>query len=465
MRTRHRIPSIFNLSMVDVLCCALGCVLLLWLLNLREARDRAAEASETGQQLASTSQELADAKRQLESLRGELADLTQTTSGLTADLDRARQEAAANRRRYQSAEEQARSTAAMLEKTQTERDAARRSIGELEKKLAAAGRRAEDLIGRMGDAEARLKQLQALADQLPALRDELKSYRDKLNSEHALAQALEKSIKQRTQELSGLGKELDALRAERRTLEMGLATRDRELDQARRNLLALEGEKKGLLSEVSRAKTAAENRFAGISLTGRRVVFLVDRSGSMGLIDYNTPDRDKWPTVCRTVAQIMRTLPDLEKFQVVVFSNDASYLLGQPGRWLDFDPKTSPDRVLQALLDTKPRDGTNLSAAFEAVFQPRLPDLDTIYLISDGIPDRGAGLPANAESLPAVERSDLLGRHIRRTLRTDWNREQAGRPRVRINCVGFFYESPDVGAFLWALARENEGSFVGMSKP
>ena len=29
----------------------------------------------------------------------------------------------------------------------------------------------------------------------------------------------------------------------------------------------------------------------------------------------------------------------------------------------------------------------------------------------------------------------------------------------------FFYESPDLGAFLWALARENEGSFVGMSKP
>ena len=40
-----------------------------------------------------------------------------------------------------------------------------------------------------------------------------------------------------------------------------------------------------------------------------------------------------------------------------------------------------------------------------------------------------------------------------------------GRPRVRINTIGFFYESPDVGAFLWALARENEGSFVGMSKP
>ena len=41
MRIRHRVPTIFNLSMVDVLCCALGCVILLWLLNQRDANDQA----------------------------------------------------------------------------------------------------------------------------------------------------------------------------------------------------------------------------------------------------------------------------------------------------------------------------------------------------------------------------------------------------------------------------------------
>src|SRR5215475_2298069 len=45
MRVRHRIPSIFNLSMVDVLCCALGCVILLWLINLREADEHQREQS------------------------------------------------------------------------------------------------------------------------------------------------------------------------------------------------------------------------------------------------------------------------------------------------------------------------------------------------------------------------------------------------------------------------------------
>src|SRR5262245_56837765 len=54
MRVRHRTPSIFNLSMVDVLCCALGWVILLWLLNLREAKERAVKVGESNEKLQST---------------------------------------------------------------------------------------------------------------------------------------------------------------------------------------------------------------------------------------------------------------------------------------------------------------------------------------------------------------------------------------------------------------------------
>ena len=67
--------------------------------------------------------------------------------------------------------------------------------------------------------------------------------------------------------------------------------------------------------------------------------------------------------------------------------------------------------------------------------------------------------------LTESRRGAILGRHVRDTLKADWNKWQPGRERVRINTIGFFYESPDLGSFLWALARENDGSFVGMSKP
>ena len=72
---------------------------------------------------------------------------------------------------------------------------------------------------------------------------------------------------------------------------------------------------------------------------------------------------------------------------------------------------------------------------------------------------------AMAEFLSGIPNGEVLGKVIRKKLKTDWNRPLDKQPPVRINTIGFFYESPDVGAFLWALAREHDGSFVGMSKP
>jgi hypothetical protein len=472
MQARHRIPSIFNLSMVDVLCCALGVVLLLWLLNTREARDRAEEAGQTAEQLAlseaqltATRQELAAASKDLELVRAQLSTLMRTTAVLTADLDRSRDLAAANQKRYETAEEQSRSTAMLLEEAKKQQEALRLSRTEVEKKLMATALKADDLVGRLGEMQTRINQLKTTADLVPELRDELKSYREKFLTEQAMAQALEKTLKQRLQELAGRDRDLEDQKTARRLLEQSLAGRDKELARISQSVIVLEGEKKTLLNDLNRARVAVENRFAGINLTGRRVLFMVDKSGSMGLLDAETQAADKWPAVRQTVVKIMRSLPELEKFQVITFAQEATYLLGQDSRWIDYDPRISPDRVLQGLADTEPRGGTNLHAAFDAAFRFRSQGLDTIYLISDGLPDRGITLPANSQNWSPVERADYLSKHLRRELKTDWNREVAGQPRVRINCVGFFYESPDVGAFLWALARENDGSFVGMSKP
>lgn len=86
--------------------------------------------------------------------------------------------------------------------------------------------------------------------------------------------------------------------------------------------------------------------------------------------------------------------------------------------------------------------------------------------MSDGLPNIGEGLtPDQSRTLKETEQGDVLGKHIRKKLKNEWNVATASQPRVRVNAVGFFYESPDVGAFLWALARENDGSFVGMSRP
>src|SRR5205814_8902798 len=136
---------------------------------------------------------------------------------------------------------------------------------------------------------------------------------------------------------------------------------------------------------------------------------------------------------------------------------------GNEGRWLDVDAGTV-QKAQSSLTAIKPKGGTNMYAALDAAFRYRAQGLDTVYLLSDGLPNMGAGVnPEAAKTMTEAQLAEILGRHIRNTLKTSWNNPRTG-PKVRINSVGFFFESPEVGAFLWALSRENDGSFVGMSK-
>jgi hypothetical protein len=445
MQTRHRIPTIFSLSMVDVLCCALGCVILLWLLNYHDAKRKATAAGQTRLQLDETRSKLDSTLKEAEDYRRRLDAaeqlLKQTLTerdavhtrltGLSMELTEARNRAANFGKQVTLLKSEIAAVEDRLQKkTQDflmlgkDRDAAAKQLAdqkqlllEKEKLLLAATRSADDIAARLRTAE---DQARKLADEIPRLRDESKTWRDKA----ALAET-----------------------------------------QARTLATALD-EQKQLTEKAVSARVAAENRFAGLELTGRRVLFLVDTSGSMDFVDEKTLSPDKWKGVIQTLLKIMRSLPNLEKFQVIAFADKATFPLGSDNRWLGFDARLSTEQVLQALTAIKPKGNTNMYAGFEAAFRYRGDGLDTIYLLSDGLPNIGAGVTAEQyRTLNDFQRTDLLSRHVRTTLKTTWNRPEPGRPRVRINAVGFFYESPDVGAFLWALTRENDGSFVGMNSP
>jgi hypothetical protein len=234
-------------------------------------------------------------------------------------------------------------------------------------------------------------------------------------------------------------------------------------------IVDLQGDKAKLADKLDKLQKETDARFAGIVTAGKRVVFLVDISGSMAKKDTTTADPTKWPIVVETVSKVMRSVVGMEKYQVVIFSSSAKWLFGS-GEWRDYDGDKSIDEVKKALIAVKPYDDTNLHAGLEKAFSLREPGgLDVIYLFSDGLPTSGPGLTLAEQTkqppLTEIELGEKLGKHIRRTLAESWNRTLVGKPRVKIHAIGFFFESPDVGAFLWSLARENEGSFVGMSKP
>jgi len=470
MHVRHRIPSIFNLSMVDVLCCALGCVILLWLINLREAKYHEESAEEEHHRITN---ELANIradrdktlalKRQLES---QVEALQEEKSDLQRELNAKQAEAADLARQLKISHQRIVSLESDLRKRSKHYEAERARAEALEKELRQSEKRGEketarsrELAAELAAVRLRIKELQATADLVPSLQADLKEARQQYAAEKALASALEKEIAKRMRDLKDADKTLEELAASQRALQRDKEARDKEM-------AALRQQNKALQSETARVRAAAEKRFAGIALTGRRVLFLVDMSGSMDLVDEKTKAPTKWADVCNTVARLMNSLPDLEKYQVLVFAEQAAFLFAGEEDWLDFHSQSSPQRVREALAKITPKGGTNMYAALQRAFRLRAKGMDTIYLFSDGLPNLGEGIRADMlNTLTEVERNEQLARHIRRTLQSNWNRPLPDQPRVRINTIGFFYESPDVGAFLWALARENDGSFVGMSRP
>lgn len=438
MQTRHRIPTIFNLSMVDVLCCALGCVILLWLVNFREAKRRAAAAGESSTLLTDTRSRLdaallenADARQKLRTLAGERDGMFARLGTLETDL-------AAARARGDGLSKDAAALRAALAAADKDATTMRAALAGKEKDAAT-------LRAAMTAADDRLQKNQT---RLAALQNDLREKNVQFQAASRAADDVAALLRESEKKSRGLTDDLAKHESRIASLQTDLAAQ------------------KSLTTQAMQARLAAENKFAGIALTGRRVVFLVDMSGSMDYVDEKTVAPDKWKGVRESLVKIMKSLPELEKFQVVLFSDKASFLMGDDSRWLNYDPKTSPEQAAKALAAIKPTGNTNMYAAFEAAFKYRTEGLDTVYLLSDGLPNIGAGLtPDQERKFNEFQRTEALSAHVRKTLKTTWNRPDVNRTKVRINAVGFFYESPDVGAFLWALARENDGSFVGMSKP
>jgi chromosome segregation ATPase len=577
MRPRHRMPTIFTISMVDMLCCSLGCVILLWLIKADKLKQMQARNTDAVQLLARANEDLDQAKKLLAGRESDLNEARRQLIMSDADAvalhiklkDSHAQIDDANQQRM-GAEAMMQLLAQLLDEANADVQARKIKLDDLERILAAFKDQNKELLHRLeladvdydalqkklASADLRIKQLTLLADQVPDLKSDLQKLRDKAagqeaaasalrqqldqragdlaaadkkikqlgvladrvpgleadvkklrdhgDNEAALADALKRELEDRRRELALTEKKLEAAQSEKTGLEKSLKSaltyreqlaaadetlkklqkdyddRLRDLTTAKNDVTALTRERNSLQKEntglnkerdtwrrdTERLQKDSDNRFAGINLVGSRVVFLVDMSGSMDYIDDETRSPTKWKGVRETVRKVLRTLPKVEKFQVVAFSDKVIHPMGNEGKWLDFDPTSSPDKAFAALEAITPKGGTNMHLGLEAAFKYRNDGLDAIYFLSDGLPNRGPGITdEQIRRMSEAELGVILSKAIRKKLLTEWNRQEQGKPRVAVNTIGFFYESPDVGAFLWAMSRENGGSFVGMSEP
>ena len=523
MLHRHRVPTIFSIYMLDVICCALGCVILLWQIAHQEAETQSEQATKQASAAELARLNFEHAKTDLLKVLSEVAELRNSLEDANAKkalvekdreyaqrvamerqdaLDKAGRELRVREDRLKKLEEELSkwlSAHAVLAK---QIEAKEKVNVELLAQLALANSNIDSLKGqvaaKLADFQAENKKLkeqtvalqvsQQQARELDAL---LKSLRDKSSTTENKLKLTELQLKVREEDLDRTRKDLALLITTRDQLQKDLfaATKDRtdgksqisslmiERDQLLKKLdlsakdlaganLALGNlrlDKDKLAQRVASLESDLDQRFAGIPLTGENVVFLIDVSGSMVMKDENyNPDPDKWPEVCDTVMKLMRSIPTMRRFQVILFSDKTTHLFGQRDQWFSYDGAKTAKQVRDALLREKPDGGTNMHAGFEEAFRYRKTKLDTIYLFSDGLPTQGPGVPTYITKPSEAEKNLYMAKHVRDKLKTEWNAPNPTQPQVRINAVGFYFESPDVGAFLWALAREHKGNFVGL---
>ena len=126
--------------------------------------------------------------------------------------------------------------------------------------------------------------------------------------------------------------------------------------------------------------------------------------------------------------KLMKSIPTMKRFQVILFSDKTSYLFGNRDHWLKYEGPQSAKSTHEALCKVKVEGGTNMHDGFEEAFRYRKIKLDTIYLFSDGLPNIGHGVPSRIVRPTETQNNLHMAKFVRDKLKSDWNALDAKSP-------------------------------------
>lgn len=166
-----------------------------------------------------------------------------------------------------------------------------------------------------------------------------------------------------------------------------------------------------------------------IPVVSNRIAFLVDRSGSMDAKIGTDQKRTRLDEAKAQLARVVQALPAEHRVNVISYGSEVHPLWGEL-RPLNNDNR---DELLEKVRKFNMVGSTNIFDTIERAFAD--PDVDTIYLLTDGDPSAGR-----------VKDVDGIAEEVRR-----WNRTR----QLVIHCIGIGIDSP----LLKRLAAENGGSY------
>lgn len=210
-------------------------------------------------------------------------------------------------------------------------------------------------------------------------------------------------------------------------------------------------------------KSRASRRYiTGLTLKGRRILVLIDRSASMldeDLVNIirlrNSPAAaqlaaEKWRRTTDISNWIINEIPESSQYQVYGFNTAAAPLLdGTAGEWIPGNDSTRRDKIQSTLTQLAPTGGTSLINALATIRGMRIPP-DQVILITDGLPTQGASAPALRRFVDAGDRAKLFDEAVRGINRNI---------PVDVILMPMKGDVPAPHRF-WGLARLTKGAFV-----
>jgi len=302
------------------------------------------------------------------------------------------------------------------------------------------------------------REVKAGQQYLVELRNSLEqSDQEIVRAEGASRRVLEK-IEQTRKELAELKRKSRAERKRVNALQSDLL----KLDQQQRRLAA-QRQREADRGRQARSFIGQGDRqyLTGLRLGGKRVLLLVDASASMldetilNVIVRRNLGADekrsapKWRRTVKTVEWLTANLPVDSSLQILLFNTAVKPVVGElQGTWVAVGDRPNVDRLLGALRQVVPADGTSLSRAFAAAARLR-PRPDNILLLTDGLPTQGSSRPRKSR-VSGEERLRLFKQAVRKL-----------PPGVPVNTILFPMEGDPLAAIsFWQLGLTTGGSFL-----
>ena len=299
------------------------------------------------------------------------------------------------------------------------------------------------LTNLLKESEQRLAELANFEERIRLLEQELREVATRnleLDSERKLLADQINALEKQLTEARASVKEAQAQLVEVKTL---LAASRAEAEKLRSAIAALRAENDGLrgkLNSIGRGEAELRRQLLGLDGSLGRVVFVLDRSGSMDVKDKRT-GRNRWEDAISTIDSWLRYLA-VEEAALVVFSGGVD-VFPPDGSWVQV-PRDGAGALLAGLKDITPFGGTNTLEALKRAY--RYPGVEVVILFTDGAPEIGKD--------GGVGTSDDIFRFVA-------NQRAAGS-KIRIHAVGIGdYFSPRMRDFLLGLSGETGGTFIG----